>query len=201
MHGVRQPVPGVFTWARFSEEKQLDFNGYYLPLHHGPVLIDPPILPEEDAAEIESMGRPVKIILTNKDHRRGAPEARRRFRCPIALHSADVALIECEIDETFEDGDRLANGALTVVHVPEGKSPGECALWWAERRILFLGDALIGKPPGALSLLPPEKFADAARAKKALEHLRRLNAQTVFVGDGISILRDAQAALEAFLDG
>lgn len=190
----------MFTWARFSEEKQLDFNGYYVSLPGGAVLIDPPLLREEDADQIETRGAPSKILLTNKDHRRGAPEARRRFRCPIAIHSADVPLVGCEVDETFEDGDRIA-GTLAVVHVPDSKSPGESAFWWADRRILFLGDALIGKPPGALSLLPPEKFKDTVRARKGLERLKILGAETILVGDGVSIVADGRAALESFFEG
>lgn len=189
----------MYTWARFSEEKQLDFNGYYLSLEAGPVLIDPPPLSSEEAAELEVLGRPVKILLTNKDHRRGAVDARARFGCPIAIHPLDRPLVEAEIDETFDDG-ALLLGALRVIHLPDGKSPGECGFWWVDRRILFLGDALIGKPPGALGMLPPEKFRDRAAARRGLERLRPLRPEAIFVGDGVSIVREAAAALDAFLD-
>ena len=189
----------MYTWARFSEEKQLDFNGYYLALQRAPVLIDPPLLSEEDAREIEALGKPRKILLTNKDHRRGAVEAREAFGCPIAVHPLDRPLVGVEIDETFED-EALIFDALRVIHLPDGKSPGECGFWWADRRLLFLGDALIGKPPGALGMLPAEKFRDRAAAKRSLERLRPLAPEGIFVGDGVSIVRDAARTLASFLD-
>src|SRR5437867_1292238 len=120
---MKKLADSVHTWWVFSEEKQLDFNGYYLALGETAVLVDPPALSPEDIAEIEALGRPTEIILTNKDHRRQAPRARELFGAPIAIHAADRALIDCEVDRTFQDGEQLG-GALQVVHVPDGKSPG-----------------------------------------------------------------------------
>ena len=49
---------------------------------------------------------------------------------------------------------------LTVVAAP-GKSPGEVALHWPERRLIVVGDACVGNPPGELSLLPVVREAGA----------------------------------------
>jgi glyoxylase-like metal-dependent hydrolase (beta-lactamase superfamily II) len=195
---MRELAPGIHSWARFSEEKRLDFNGLYLELAGGPLLVDPPPLGDDDAAEIERRGRPREIILTNKDHRRAAPAARERFGAPIAIHALDAPLIDCAIDRTFADGERLG-GALEVMRVPDGKSPGESALWWAERRVLILGDALLGKPPGELSLVPAEKLADPARARAGVTRLAELEPEVVLVGDGVSLLAEGAAAIRRFL--
>jgi hypothetical protein len=64
--------------------------------------------------------------------------------------------------------------------------------------VLILGDALIGKPPGALSLLPPEKFADPERARTGAARLAELDVDVVLVGDGVSILARGRSALETF---
>jgi glyoxylase-like metal-dependent hydrolase (beta-lactamase superfamily II) len=194
---MRAILPSIWTWSRFSEEKLLDFNGWYVQLPGARLLIDPPLLSEGDAAEIGALGPPELIVVTNKDHRRGAPEARARFGAPIAVHQADAALLGCVADRTFVDGDRLG-GALEVLQVPHAKSPGESALWWRERRILFLGDALIGKPAGSLSLLPPEKFPDPKLARRGVERLRGLPAEAILVGDGVPIVRHGAERLDAF---
>jgi glyoxylase-like metal-dependent hydrolase (beta-lactamase superfamily II) len=195
--GVKAVMPGVSTWAVFSAEKQLDFNGLHLTLGAACVLVDPVPFTPEQAAAIERLGAPRRILLTNKDHRRAAPEARARWNAPIFIHRRDADLVDCQIDGTFDDGE-LIEGALQVIPVADGKSPGESALHWAERRVLILGDALIGKPPGALSLLPPEKFADPERARTGAARLAELDVDVVLVGDGVSILARGRSALETF---
>lgn len=193
---MREILEGIWTWSVFSDAKQLDFNGYYLRPAGQAVLIDPPPLAPDDLDAVTRLGAPARIVLTNKDHRRAAPDAHQRFGAAIAIHIADKPLVDCAVDETFRDGEILA-GVLRVVHVPDAKSPGECALYWPQRKILFVGDALIGAPVGCLSLLPAEKFADVAKARAGLRRLAALEVETVLVGDGQSLLTGAAAALRA----
>jgi glyoxylase-like metal-dependent hydrolase (beta-lactamase superfamily II) len=85
-----------------------------------------------------------------------------------------------------------------VIRVPDSKSPGESALWSAGKRALIVGDAVIGKPPGALGMLPDDKFADPAKARAGLRVLLdpRYDYDAVLVGDGVSIPTGGHAALE-----
>ena len=47
------------------------------------------------------------------------------------------------------------------------KSPGESALYIQQGKgVLIVGDELIGKPSGYLSLLEPEQYSDAARQRR-----------------------------------
>ncbi|MBI4951277.1 MAG: MBL fold metallo-hydrolase [Myxococcales bacterium] len=190
-------MDGIYGWAVFSQEKQYDFNSLYLTLGDEAVLVDPVPFTEEDAAEMEKLGKPSTILITNKDHRRAAPEARKRFGARILVHAADAAELGCEADGTFVHGDLLF-GSVLVVHVPDAKSPGESALWLASRRILIVGDALIGRPEGRLSLLPDLKYKDPAAARRGAARLAGLDAEIVLVGDGTPILSNGRAALEAF---
>ena len=136
-------------------------------------------------------------MLTNKDHLRGSDECRRRLGNPILIHELDAPLLGLTPDGTFKNGDLLA-GELEVLHLPHMKSPGESALYWRKERVLILGDALIGKPPGELGLLPPEKFADARKAFESLRRLGNLDVKMILVGDGDSVLSGGSAALERF---
>jgi len=81
-----------------------------------------------------------------------------------------------------------------VVGVP-GKSPGEVALYDATRRLVVVGDALIGNPPGRLSLLREKVMDDPRRLRESVEALTSLEIDAVLVGDGEPILREAGARL------
>ena len=80
------------------------------------------------------------------------------------------------------------------------KSPGESAFYLEKRKILILGDALIGHPPGKLSLLPGVKYQDYRKAHVGLRRLFILSFDALLVGDGQSILTGGQEALEQFFD-
>jgi glyoxylase-like metal-dependent hydrolase (beta-lactamase superfamily II) len=78
----------------------------------------------------------------------------------------------------------------------QGKSPGEIALHWPERRILLVGDACVGNPPGECALLPDKVIDDKRTLIESLRRLSKLQFDTLLVGDGASILQDGRAALE-----
>ncbi len=53
------------------------------------------------------------------------------------------------------------------MQVPDNRTPGEYALWLSAEGgsgVLILEDALIGKPPGSLNLLPADKYRDVRKA-------------------------------------
>jgi glyoxylase-like metal-dependent hydrolase (beta-lactamase superfamily II) len=79
------------------------------------------------------------------------------------------------------------------------KSPGETAFYIKDQQIMILGDALIGKVPGEVSMLPPDKYKDPAKAKTCLNQLLEYDFETLLVGDGISILKGAKEAVKNFL--
>jgi hypothetical protein len=64
---------------------------------------------------------------------------------------------------------------------------------------MIVGDALIGKVPGQVKMLPPEKFKDVIKAKASLKPLMTYEFETLLLGDGISILKNAKEALSTFL--
>jgi glyoxylase-like metal-dependent hydrolase (beta-lactamase superfamily II) len=81
-----------------------------------------------------------------------------------------------------------------VVPVP-GKSPGEIALFCPQRRTLIVGDAVIGNPPGRLSLLREKVMDDPAQLRRSVADLCRLDVDVLLPGDGVPILHEAGARL------
>jgi glyoxylase-like metal-dependent hydrolase (beta-lactamase superfamily II) len=194
---VREVVPGVFEWSWFSDEKRINFNGHFVIEGSDRVVIDPPPMTEADRAAIEQRGGVTAIVLTNRDHVRESAACQRLYGAPVWVPAADTAWIDVSFDRTYEGATRVPGG-LVAIRVPDSKSPGESALWSSAKRALIVGDAVIGKPPGELGMLPDDKFADPAKARAGLRVL--LDGQyaydAVLVGDGESIPTGGHAALE-----
>ena len=191
----------VYIWSVFSEEKKLNFNGYFIPAQHplfGNVVIDPPPVSGLDLAQMESLGSVQQIIITNRNHIRWSRELQEKFDAEIRMNSADEQSEDLISDHNFSDGDMIA-GFLETVVIPYNKSPGETALYWKDRKILFVGDALIGKPPGEVSLLPAGIYAEAEKARAGIKVLNNLEFDALLLGDGDPIPTGGKEAVERFL--
>lgn len=199
-------VPGIFTWSEFSDEKQLNFNGYYIARKGESVLIDPPALDDSGMQKLQALlaknsACPLKaILLTNVHHDRTSRELKEKFLVPVHIHEMDAGLLEFPPDKTFTDGEALFCG-LQVIHLNDQKSPGESALLIPDIKVLIVGDALIGKVPGKVNLLPPDKYKDVPLAKAGLQVLLHQDFDTLLVGDGECILKGAKAVVADFLQG
>ena len=113
----------------------------------------------------------------------------------MAIHPADAAYARAQgtaIDAELRVGERA--GPFLVVGVP-GKSPGEVALHCPKLRRLIVGDAVIGNPPGTLSLLREKVMDDPALLRASLRALAALDVDVLLPGDGVPILADAGARL------
>ena len=192
----------IYTWSVYSEEKKLNFNGYFIASQHplfGNVVIDPPQASDSDLEQMESLGFVQHIIITNRDHIRLSEEFQQKFGAEIQMNTNDITNSAMVSDRNFKNGDMIA-GFLQAVVIPDNKSPGETALFWAERKTLFLGDALIGKPPGAVTFLPEEKYDDIQRAKAGISILHKLDFEHLLLGDGDSILHNGKEVVSQYFN-
>jgi glyoxylase-like metal-dependent hydrolase (beta-lactamase superfamily II) len=198
-----QPTPlirvldDVFRWSVWNEPRGLWFNGHALVIGEITVLIDPVPMTDEVAAALPP---PAVCVVTNRDHLRAVAEVRERFGVRLLLPRGDAAQMALPADALIDDGEVVA-AELRVVGVPHAKTPGELALYWPARRLLVLGDAAIGRPAGALSMLPDDKLADPAAARTAVAHLAGLDVDVVLVGDGDDVLDGGTDALAALGGG
>ena len=178
---MRTIVPDVFTWSWFSQPHGYDFNGYLVLHPDGNLCIDP-VVPGDDLAEIERLGA-AKILITNRNHSRAANAIRERTGASICIHPDDAP--HATGQGTILDGELLIGekiGPLVIEPAP-GKSPGEVVLHWPERRLLFVGDAVIGKPPGACGLLREQVIDDLPRLRQSLRdpNSHRLSTRLRFI--------------------
>ncbi len=196
---MREIIEGIMTWSWFSEPHGYNFNGHLVRDPGGNICIDPVVPSEDDLEEIIREGVS-RIILTNRNHSRAANLIRSRTGAQTTIHTDDADHARAQdthIDNTLTVGDRI--GSLEVVGAA-GKSPGEVALYWRERGILIVGDAVIGNPPGRCGLLPDRVIDDPARLRSSLYAFLDIDFTTLLVGDGESILMDAKARLKDLTD-
>ncbi|TAJ31709.1 MAG: hypothetical protein EPO64_02230 [Nitrospirae bacterium] len=196
---MKQLLPGIWQWSWFSQEKQLDFNGLFLTVGEHRVLVDPPPMTGEATLLIRKGGAVDYLLCTNRDHEREAAACRADFGCRVLVPEPDASQMTIQADKTYKDGELLPGG-IWAVHLKDQKSPGEMALFIQQGTgVMIVGDALIGKPTGALSMLPADKYADVAKAREGLRRLLKYKFDAMLVGDGVSILTGAKAALERAL--
>jgi len=195
---VREFSPGILAWSRPSPPHGYDFNGTFVLDRAGNLCIDPVEPSEEDMTQLEAQGVS-RILLTNRNHGRAANQVRDRTGATVEIHASDADHARKQgigIDDTLEVTQRV--GPFTVVGVP-GKSPGEIALHDPARRLLIVGDAVIGNPPGRLSLLPDRVIDDPGRLRASVRSLLELDFDTLIVGDGVSFAKGGHGALEALV--
>ena len=201
---IKEILHNIYSWSEYCEEKNLNFNGYLVIGKDESVFIDPPSLESNDDEEIRNiMARhsscPLKgVLLTNVHHERASNLLKKRFSVPVWVNEQDKEGLEVSADNTFLGGDILFCG-IQAIQLEDQKSLGETAFYLKDQKVMLVGDALIGKVPGEVNMLPPEKFKDPIRAKAGLQNLMSYEFETLLVGDGVSILKGAKAVVEKFL--
>jgi glyoxylase-like metal-dependent hydrolase (beta-lactamase superfamily II) len=205
---MREILPGVLTWGSTYTDRPWDLNGFAITFDGYTVLVDPPEPEEDDWPSFDVVKPITKIVLTNRDHVRDAELFRTRFGAHLVAGADEVMqLAPIAIDEAVREGDLIV-GALRVIDLP-GKSPGEIGLYFDPARhaisremdgILLLGDAIIGNPPGALSLIPEPKLDDSSRLKRSLRKLLDYDFEVLLLCDGQSMLSGGKLKVAEFLN-
>ena len=191
---MREILSGIYTWPWFSEPHGYNFNGHLIRHPGGNLCIDPVEPNQEDLEELARLGVS-RILLTNRNHSRAANKVRGRTGARTAIHPLDAPHASkegAELDDELSLGEQV--GPFVVVPVP-GKSPGEVALHWPERKILIVGDAVVGDPPGKCKLLPEKVVDDPARLRASVRSLLALDFDILLPGDGAPILQGAKERL------
>ena len=197
---MQEIVDGIFTWPRFSEPHGYNFNGYWVRHPGGNLCVDPVQPTAADLDAIAASGV-ATIVLTNRNHARAANVLRSRTGARTLIHPEDATHARgqgTDIDGDLHIGAKVGPFAIVAA---AGKSPGEVALHWHERRILMVGDAVIGNPPGRCSLLREQVMDDPPRLRRSVAALLGLDFDALLVGDGVSILAGAKARLEELVRG
>jgi len=193
------------------------------------VLIDTG-LPRSDKKilkEIESLGRKPSdvstIVITHFhiDHVGSLKKMKDATGAKVAVHEADAAYVArtkdppkpknmmiralssvvkaaaVEPDVVLKEGDKV--GKLEVIHTP-GHSEGSISLLDADRKVMFVGDAvrfMDGKIVG-----PPERFTpNLAEANESIKKLAGFDFEVMLAGHGQTLMPEASKKLKEFAAG
>lgn len=171
-------------WSAWQPDRGMAFNSYLFERDGGCVAVDPLPLDDPTLEHVAKLGGVHTIVITNRDHERGAQALRERFGARNAK---------------LEPGTEVFAGAY-VVPLPHGKTEDEVALHLPGSQAAVVGDAIIGTPAGSLSLLPAEKLADRDSFLLTLRRLWGLQARTLLLCDGQPLFGGADAAIAALLE-
>jgi glyoxylase-like metal-dependent hydrolase (beta-lactamase superfamily II) len=104
------------------------------------------------------------------------------------------------IDEPLKDGDTIDGfGGLTLYHTP-GHTPGHCAVYQAERKLLFSGDLFFGAPDGIV-LTTPDFTHHTLSAQVSARRVAQLSVEGLFPYHGDPLLKGGGAAIRKVVDG
>lgn len=196
---MREILTGIYSWPWFSEPHGYNFNGHFILHAGGNLCIDPVEPTDEDLEEVARRGV-AHILITNRNHSRAANKLRARTGARTAIHPADAPHARsegAELDRELKQGDKVGP---FMVHGAPGKSAGEVVLFWPERKILLVGDAVVGHPPGRCKLLPDKVVDDPARLRESVRGLLSIDFDILLVGDGEPILQAALERLRELVD-
>ncbi len=196
---MREIVTNILSWSWFSEPHGYNFNGYLIRDPGGNICVDPVEPTEDDLNAIVHEGV-MNIILTNRNHSRASNRVRARTGAQTLIHAEDAD--HAGSQDTELDGELIIGsliGPLEVVSAA-GKSPGEVALFWRDRGILIVGDAIIGSPRGQCGLLPERVMDDPALLRSSVRKLLDIDFDILLVGDGESILKNAKTRLKELVE-
>ncbi|QDU65583.1 MBL fold metallo-hydrolase [Engelhardtia mirabilis] len=194
-------LPDLYYSGVYQPDRRIDFNGFLWARSGGGVLIDPMSLDESQLAFAQGTGSIDWILLTGFDHLRAAPELAQRFGAQIAAPAGERGRFGEAADKVshwFEGRDGLPGdlGQVIDVHLLHGgKSEVEAAFVLEPLRAVVFGDLVRSHESGRLRLLPEPKLSDGARALREVAQLPG-PFDAVLLGDGDSLFRGAQAALE-----
>jgi glyoxylase-like metal-dependent hydrolase (beta-lactamase superfamily II) len=190
---LREVVPGLWCWSSLHEEWKIDFSSCAWKGKDGLVLIDPIELDTASVAKLEQVGKPIAILLTNRNHERHADWFRKRYGIKIHVHQDAVPGIEITPDEFFYDGSRVPGG-LKVIHLP-GTCPSECAFYTeANGGMVLAGDLVVNGKDG-LAFLPDEYCQDVKQYRGAVKKLLNVEFETLTVAHGDPVHPKASAQL------
>ena len=116
----------LWCWSVFNERLDIDFNSFVWTRPDGNVVIDPLPMTAHDREHLGKLGGAAWIVLTNRDHVRGARELAAEFGAMIAGPAAERDGFPVACDAWLSEREPLFD--WRVFELDGSKTPGELAL-------------------------------------------------------------------------
>lgn len=187
---------GCALWHTYDPKIKAELFSTALAAGNGLILIDPIALPPARRADLESLGRIDRIVITNANHARDVATFAHSYSAPIFVPPE----LHEELPHSHNLHDGLAIGPLRVIRI-EGAAPGEFALYHPDDGgTLIMGDALINFDPHGFTLLPRKYCTNQKQMVRSLRKLLHLDFSRIFFAHGNPIMIRAREQLDSLLD-
>ena len=170
------------------------------------VLVDPLPLSPDEMREVEAIGTPTHILLSNNYHIRETAAFRQIWGCEIRLHESGLRVSEVPIDRALQDGEVLWE-MIEVIHIPNVSFADEVSFFVRrEGGTLIVGDALCGGrkdrgvPDGSLWVNGPEYFPDLQAARRGLSKLMAYSFERLCFAHGSPVMRRSKEKLKELIE-
>ncbi len=196
---LKPVIDGVYWWQALEVELKRHINGYLVMTRIGPVMIDPPSAAEVIVEQIEALGKPRAIILTGRRQERRAAQFQGWYDAKVFAPEGDRRRFNVKADHYFRPGETLPGGFQSI-GLSHQRTPGECALFHAKKRLLATGH-LVGEPKGYVQMQDQGMYWSFGRAFEAQLGLLELDFDTLLTGRGEPIPTGARLVLAKYLAG
>lgn len=199
-------MENIWIWSVHSEKQNIHYNSYLIHTEGSQsFIVDPVAAGPEVLDGLTPLPKPTCIVLTTGAHEREALSFKERLNIPIMISEAAASGLSFRPDSTFNDADVLPGGWQAIL-LPDQDTPGECALYQPDRKILIVGDALVGKPFQFLSL-PADIYAGTRRsaasihnARQGLRRLLDLDIRAILPGSGDPVMQNVHSLLKDVIE-
>lgn len=188
--------PSYALWHAYYPKIKVELFSTALTAGNELTIIDPITLPSAHLAELESLGRVARIVITNANHARDTTTFAHSYSAPIFAPPE----LSTELPHSHSLQDALAIGPLRVIRI-KGAADGEFALYHPDDAgTLIVGDALINFDAYGFTLLPRKYCTNQKQMVRSLRKLLDLDFARIFFAHGSPIMIRARERLESLLN-
>jgi glyoxylase-like metal-dependent hydrolase (beta-lactamase superfamily II) len=153
-------------------------------------------LPTEHRADLDSIGRVARIVVTNANHLRDTLSFAQIYSAPVFAPPE----LNSEVMRNHVLSDGLEVGPLQAIKI-DGAAPGEFAFYHSkDGGTLIVGDALIHFDPHGFGLLPKKYCGNQKQMIHSLRRLLDLDFNRIFFAHGYPIMTRGRDRLALLLN-
>jgi hypothetical protein len=201
---MQEILPGLYHWTAFRDTIRAQVSSYYV--ERAGILVDP-LLPDDGGMEaLERLPvRPQQVVLSNRLHRRHAPQIAEHFDIPIRVPMPGMHAFAGEPRaRPYEFSDEVAPGVFGLKVDKLSDDEAALHITVTEPGSLAFGDTLT-RYGGALGFVPDDLMGhDPQRVKEGLrQKFRGLLARdfdALLFAHGDPLTHDGKEALRRFVE-